>query len=97
MQTRIEVADVLSVHKAAMLSHMADQQVILVAQDTTFLNFEQLQAHEEFGALKRTVRDEHLLHGNVAFTDRRVNFGSYLCTCGNARAKGSRRHGRRCQ
>lgn len=72
---RVEVSDILSGHKAATLSRMADHQVILVAQDTTFLNFEQQQAHEEFGTLKKTVRDEHLLHVNVAFTGRRVNLG----------------------
>lgn len=72
---RVGFADILSGHKAATLSRMADQPVVLVAQDTTFLNFEQLQAHEEFGTLKKTVRDEHLLHVNVAFTDRRVNLG----------------------
>ena len=72
---RVEVADILSGHQAATRSRMADQQVILVAQDTTFLNFEQRQAHEEFGTVKKTVRDEHLVHVNVAFTGRRVNLG----------------------
>jgi hypothetical protein len=72
---RVEFADILSGHKAATLSRMADQQVILIAQDTSFLNFEQLQAKEDFGTVKKTVRDEHLLHVNVAFTDQRVNLG----------------------
>lgn len=72
---RVEVADILSGHKAATLARMADQQVILVAQDTSFLNFEQLQAKEDFGTVKKTVRDEHLLHVNVAFTGQRVNLG----------------------
>jgi hypothetical protein len=72
---RVEFADILSGHKAATLSRMADQQVILIAQDTSFLNFDQLQAKEDFGTVKKAVRDEHLLHVNVAFTDQRVNLG----------------------
>jgi hypothetical protein len=72
---RVGFEDVLSGHKAATLSRMADQSVILVAQDTTFLNFDSLQAKEGFGTIKEAVRDEHLLHVNVAFTDQRVNLG----------------------
>jgi hypothetical protein len=58
---RVGLADILSGHKAATLSRMADQPVILFAQDTTFLNFEQLQAKDEFGTIRKTVRDENLL------------------------------------
>lgn len=72
---RVQVADILSGHKSATLARMADQQVVLVAQDTTFLSFERQQAKEGFGTIKETVRDEHLLHVNVAFTAGRVNLG----------------------
>lgn len=72
---RVAFADILSGHKAASVARMADQQVILVAQDTTFLSFEQTQPKQGFGTLKHTVREEHLLHVNVAFTAQRVNLG----------------------
>jgi hypothetical protein len=72
---RVEFADVLSGHKSATLARMAEQQVILVAQDTSFLNFEQQQAKEGLGTIKGRLRDEHLLHVNVAFTAERVNLG----------------------
>lgn len=72
---RVESADILSGHQAAALKRMADQQVILVAQDTTFLSLETSHPREGFGTLKQTVRDEHLLHVNVAFTAQRVNLG----------------------
>lgn len=72
---RVEFEDILSGHKEATLARMEDHQVILVAQDTTFLNFATSQNKEGFGTLKKTVRNEHLLHVNVAFTDRRVNLG----------------------
>lgn len=72
---RVEYADVLSGHKTATLERMARHQVILVAQDTTFLSLEKSHPKEDFGTLKEAEREEHLLHVNVAFTDRRVNLG----------------------
>lgn len=72
---RVEYAEILSGHKAATLERMADQQVILVAQDTTFLSLVKSHPKEDFGTLKETDREEHLLHVNAAFTDGRVNLG----------------------
>lgn len=72
---RVTFADILSGHKAATLSRVAEHQVILVAQDTTFLSFEQPHAKEGYGTLKEVEREAHLLHVNVAFTTSRVNLG----------------------
>ncbi len=72
---RVEYADVLSGHKAASIARIADHQVILIAQDTTFLSLEKSRPKSDFGTLKETEREEHLLHVNVAFTDQRVNLG----------------------
>jgi hypothetical protein len=72
---RVAHTDVLSGHKAATLSRMAEHQVILVAQDTTFLSLEKSHPKSDFGTLTETEREEHLLHVNVAFTDQRVNLG----------------------
>jgi hypothetical protein len=72
---RVEHADVLSGHKAATLERMAEHQVILVAQDTTFLSLVKSHPKADFGTLTVTEREEHLLHVNVAFTDERVNLG----------------------
>jgi hypothetical protein len=72
---RVEYADVLSGHKAATVARMAAHQVILVAQDTTFLSLEKPHPKGDFGTLKEIDREEHLLHVNVAFTDSRVNLG----------------------
>jgi hypothetical protein len=72
---RVEHADVLSGHKAATLERMAAHQVILVAQDTTFLSLVKSHPKADFGTLTVTEREEHLLHVNVAFTDERVNLG----------------------
>jgi len=72
---RVDYGDVLSGHKAATLERMAGHQVILVSQDTTFLNLATSHPKEDFGTLKESEREEHLLHVNVAFTDQRVNLG----------------------
>src|SRR3974377_278299 len=72
---RVEHTEGLSGHKAATLERMAEHQVILVAQDTTFLNLARSHPKEDFGTLKESEREEHLLHVNVAFTDQRVNLG----------------------
>jgi hypothetical protein len=72
---RVEHADVLSGHKAATLERMAAHQVILVAQDTTFLSLVKSHPKADFGTLTVTDREEHLLHVNVAFTNERVNLG----------------------
>jgi hypothetical protein len=72
---RVEHADVLSGHKAATLERMAEHQVILVAQDTTFLSLVKSHPKADFGTLTVNEREEHLLHVNVAFTDERVNLG----------------------
>ena len=72
---RVEHTDVLTGHKAATLERMAEHQVILVAQDTTFLSLEKSHPKSDFGTLTETEREEHLLHVNVAFTDQRVNLG----------------------
>jgi hypothetical protein len=72
---RVEYVDVLSGHKAATIARAAGHQVILVAQDTTFLSLEKPHPKGDFGTLKETEREEHLLHVNVAFADSRVNLG----------------------
>jgi hypothetical protein len=72
---RIDYHDILSGHKAATMDRMGNEEVVLVAQDTTFLGFEQSSSKEGFGTLKFVEREEHLLHLNVAFTPQRVNLG----------------------
>jgi hypothetical protein len=71
---RVTLEDILSGHKSATIERIAQQQMVLLAQDTTFLNFEKEEA-AGVGTLKRTQSDHYLLHPTVAFTPSRDNLG----------------------
>jgi hypothetical protein len=71
----VGVAEVLSGHKAATLDRLRTQEVALLVQDTSFLNYGTLKPKVGMGTVKKKVRDEHLLHTTVAFTPERVNLG----------------------
>ncbi len=71
---RIGIDEILSGHKAATLERISYQPMVLLAQDTTFLNFETEEAID-FGILKRTLSENYLLHPTVAFTPSRDNLG----------------------
>ena len=67
--------EILSGHKQATLERIHAQEVALLVQDTSFLNYGTLQPRAGMGTVKEKVRDEHLLHTTVAFTPARVNLG----------------------
>ena len=68
-------AEILSGHKEATLERIRRQEVALLVQDTSFLNYGTLQAKEGVGTVKERTCDEYLLHLTVAFTPERVNVG----------------------
>lgn len=67
--------EILSGHQQATLERIRAQEVALLVQDTSFLNYGTLQPKVGRGTVKETVRDEYLLHTTVAFTPERVNMG----------------------
>jgi hypothetical protein len=67
--------EILSGHKQATLERIRAQEVALLVQDTSFVNYGTLQPKAGMGTVKEKVRDEHLLHTTVAFTPERVNLG----------------------
>jgi hypothetical protein len=66
---------ILSGHKQATLERIRGQEVALLVQDTSFLNYGTLQPQVGVGTVKEKGRDEYLLHAPVAFTLERVNMG----------------------
>lgn len=66
--------EILSGHKAATIERIRQQQMVLLAQDTTFLDFGREEA-VGLGTLRRTQSEHYLLHTTVAFTPSRVNLG----------------------
>jgi hypothetical protein len=68
-------AEILSGHKQATLERIGRQEVALLVQDTSFLNYGILQAKEGVGTVQERTCDEYLLHVTVAFTPERGNVG----------------------
>jgi IS4 transposase len=71
----VGLPEILSGHQQATLERIQAQGVVLLVQDTTFLNYGTLQPKKGVGTVKVKVREEYLLHPTVAFTPERVNLG----------------------
>jgi Transposase DNA-binding len=69
----IGVEEILSGHTHATLERIRTQEVVLLVQDTTFLNDGTTQPKAGMGTVKSKTREEYLLHPTVAFTPERVN------------------------
>jgi hypothetical protein len=67
--------EILSGHKRATLERMRAQEVVLLVQDTTFLDDGTTQPKKGMGTVKIKVREEYLLYPTVAFTPERMNLG----------------------
>jgi hypothetical protein len=67
--------EILSGHKAATLERIRPQEVVLLVQDTSFLNYGTLQPKAGRETVKKRTREEYLLHATMAFTLERVNLG----------------------
>jgi Transposase DNA-binding len=67
--------EILSGHKHATLDRIRAQEVVLLVQDTTFLNYGTTQQKPGMGTVKVKSREEYLLHPTVAFTPARANLG----------------------
>jgi len=72
---RVGLKEILSGHQQATLERLQAQEVVLLVQDTTFLNYGTLRPKTGVGTVKDRTREEYLLHLTVAFTPERVNLG----------------------
>src|SRR5262249_27180933 len=72
---RVEAEEILEGHRQATIKRIAEEPVVLIVQDTTFLEYIKDVVGKGMGTLRETSRDEHLLHPSVAFTPGRVNLG----------------------
>jgi hypothetical protein len=72
---KVNFESILSGHRAATLDRIKDQQVILVPQDTTFLNFATEAETKDMGTLRKKDSNQQLLHTSIAITPSRVNLG----------------------
>jgi hypothetical protein len=67
--------EILSGHQHATLERMRTQAVVLLVQDTPFLDDGTTQPKKGMGTVKVQVRKEYLLHPTVALTPERMNLG----------------------
>jgi hypothetical protein len=67
--------EMLSGHQRATLERLRAQAIMLLGQDTTFLDDGTTQPQQGLGAVQIKVREEDLLHPTVAVTAARMNLG----------------------
>jgi hypothetical protein len=72
---RIEAEEILEGHSQATIQRIEAEAVVLIVQDTTFLEYIKDVVGKGVGTLRQTTRDEHLLHPSVAFTPAGENLG----------------------
>jgi Transposase DNA-binding len=67
--------EMLSGHTLATLDRIRAQEVVLLVQETTLLNYGTTPQKPGMGTVQVKSREEDLLHPTVAFTPARVNVG----------------------
>ncbi len=71
----VTARDILQGHAQATIARVKEQDVVLVAQDTTFINLATEDRKKEMGTLVCKNKNEFLLHPSVVFTPERTNLG----------------------
>ena len=77
---RVSPEEILEGHGRATLERCAREPVVLVVQDTTFLEYLKDRAPKRLGTLREQEGTQYLLHPSIAFTPRRVNLGVLAAT-----------------
>ncbi|WP_445360130.1 IS4 family transposase [Microbulbifer sp. EKSA005] len=72
---KVSFDSIMSGHKSATLERIKVQPVVLIPQDTTFLNFATDLESKEMGTLRRKETNQQLLHTSIAITPSRDNLG----------------------
>ena len=73
---KVGARDILDGHSRATLERISREPVVLLVQDTTFLEYVRDEGKHGYGTLRKARRDEYLLHPSVAFTQARTNLGT---------------------
>lgn len=72
---KVTFNSIMSGHKISTLKRIQDEPVVLIPQDTTFLNFATDDKSKEMGTLRKKNSNQQLLHTSIAITPARVNLG----------------------
>jgi hypothetical protein len=65
--------EILSGHTQATLERIRSQEVVVLVQDTTFLDYGPTRPKKGMGTVKVKAREEYLLHPTVVFTPERMH------------------------
>jgi len=71
----VSAGDILKGHTQSTLDRIKGEAVVIVAQDTTFINLETEDDKKKMGTLTRKKKNEYLLHPSIVFTPERTNLG----------------------
>lgn len=66
---------IMSGHQAASLKRIQNERVVLIPQDTTFLNFATDDKSKRMGTLRSKNTNQQLLHTSIAISPSRINLG----------------------
>lgn len=72
---KVTFDSIMSGHKESTLKRIQAEPVVLIPQDTTFLNFATDDKSKEMGTLRRKNSNQQLLHTSIAISPGRVNLG----------------------
>lgn len=72
---KVSFDSIMTGHKEAALNRIKKEPVVLVPQDTTFLNFATDDKSKNMGTLRTKNTNQQLLHTSIAITPNRVNLG----------------------
>lgn len=72
---KVNFDSIMSGHQAATVDRIKREPVVLIPQDTTFLNFATDSQSKDMGTLRTKESNQQLLHASIAITPSRVNLG----------------------
>lgn len=72
---KVNFESIMGGHKSATLDRISQEPVVLIPQDTTFLNFATDSQSKEMGTLRTKDANQQLLHTSIAITPSRINLG----------------------
>ncbi len=72
---KVSFDSIMTGHTAAMLDRIKKESVVLIPQDTTFLNFATDSKSKEMGTLRTKDSNQQRLHTSIAITPSRINLG----------------------
>lgn len=72
---KVTFDSIMSGHKESTLKRIQAEPIVLIPQDTTFLNFATDDKSKEMGTLRKKNSNQQLLHTSIAISPSRVNLG----------------------